>query len=45
MKANRIILGGLIAASVVAASGCATILNDENQSINVTSSTGEADTA
>ncbi len=42
MKANRSILGGLIATSLIAASGCATILNDENQSINVTSSTGES---
>lgn len=41
MKVQQICSRGLMAALVVSLTGCATILNDETQKINVTSSTGE----
>jgi len=41
MNAQGFAKRGVIAALIVALTGCATILNDETQKINVTSSTGE----
>ncbi len=42
MKALQPVYRGVVIAVAIIASGCATILNEETQSINVTSSTGEA---
>ena len=41
MKLRRYVGYGLIGLAMIAAGGCATILNDETQQINVASSTGE----
>ncbi|MEZ5566549.1 MAG: adenosine deaminase [Gammaproteobacteria bacterium] len=41
MKVQRACLVGLMMTLIVGMTGCATILNDKTQKINVTSSTGE----